>query len=190
MLNRRARLLVLLLPCVCAALIAVPTAAQSGPQPASDSSIVYLPAILGTPSIEQQVVDLTNQERARVGCQPLTISPQLSAAAEGHSKDMALNNFFSHNGSNGSTPWERMQEAGYRYSAAAENIAAAQPTAALVVTAWMNSKVHRDNILNCQLREIGIGYYDQSDDQSDVHLDDGSMSGPFHYYWTQDFGTP
>jgi uncharacterized protein YkwD len=46
------------------------------------------------------VVNLVNQERANEGCEPLTINGQLTAAAVGHSTDMALNDFFSHTGSN------------------------------------------------------------------------------------------
>ena len=48
----------------------------------------------------------------------------LDAAAYGHSQDMGVNNFLSHTGSNGSTPWDRMRAAGYQYSSAGENIAA------------------------------------------------------------------
>jgi uncharacterized protein YkwD len=59
----------------------------------------------------------------------------------------------------------------------------------------MNSSGHRTNILNCNYREIGIGYYYQADDQGDVDLGDNTQGnpvygGPFYYYWTQVFGRP
>lgn len=129
------------------------------------------------PSPAQQVVDLVNQERAKAGCQPLAVSPQLTAAAQGHSEDMATNDFFSHTGSNGASPWERIEAAGYQYSAAAENIAFGPSTAAGVMQMWMASSDHRRNILNCGLRDIGVGYATHPNTS-------------YAPYWTQDFATP
>jgi hypothetical protein len=40
------------------------------------------------------------------------------------------------------------------------------------------------------LRNLGVGYYAQMDDQANVRLETGQLSGPFRYYWTQDFGSP
>lgn len=126
---------------------------------------------------ETSVVELTNAERAKNGCGPLAINATLTTVARAHSKDMAVNKFFDHNSQDGRTPFDRMKAAGYTYSMAAENIAAGQPTAASVVTAWMNSAGHRANILNCKLTQIGVGVY--------------RLSGsPYGVYWTQDFGTP
>jgi uncharacterized protein YkwD len=173
-----------------AGLSAAPAAAQTGVEPASGKFAIYLPFVAtGPSSIAQQVVVLVNQARAGVGCSPLGISSQLTASAQGHSQDMALNDFFSHTGSNGSSPWDRMAAAGYS-GGAAENLAAGYPTAAAVMAAWMKSPGHRANMLNCSLSEIGIGFYDQPGDQPNVRLDDGDTSGPFRYYWTQDFGAP
>ena len=80
---------------------------------ARSSRITYLPAVAATPLadlLEWQAVELTNQERLRNGCSvPLAVSPQLSAAARGHSRDMAVNNFFGHTGSDGSTLAGRIQ---------------------------------------------------------------------------------
>jgi uncharacterized protein YkwD len=82
----------------------------------------------------------------------------------------------------------RVQATGYNYAMLAENIAAGDATAQAVVNAWMGSPLHRSNILDCSLREIGIGYYYQPVDQANVRNDDGTLKGPFYYYWTQDFG--
>lgn len=123
------------------------------------------------------MVSLTNAERAKAGCGALTINATLTSVARAHSKDMAVNGYFDHNSQDGRTPFQRMSQAGYTYSAAAENIAAGQPTAQAVVTAWMNSAGHRANILNCALTQIGVGVYRAS-------------GSPYGVYWTQDFGTP
>ena len=82
---------------------------------------------------EAQVLVLVNQKRAAgatcggVAYPPvpaLTLDERLRCAARKHSKDMSVNGFFSHTGSDGSTPWARMNSAGYTYTRAAENIAA------------------------------------------------------------------
>lgn len=129
----------------------------------------------------QQVTQLTNQERAKAGLPPLKLNPVLSKVALGHSEDMANNDFFSHTSSSGSSVFDRIKVAGYTYSTAAENIAAGQSTPEAVVAAWMNSPGHRANILSPSLTEIGVGFY---------FLKNDSGQAPYHYYWTQDFGTP
>jgi uncharacterized protein YkwD len=123
------------------------------------------------------VVTLTNAERAKAGCRPLTVDATLTAVAQAHSQDMATNDYFDHNSQDGMTPFDRMTAAGYRFSTAAENIAAGQRTPQDVMTAWMNSPGHRANILNCALTQIGVGYATDS-------------SSDYGVYWTQDFGTP
>ena len=123
----------------------------------------------GFSEFEQQVVALTNQIRAQNGLTPLTLDLKLNASAEAHSQDMAIQNYFSHQGRNGSLPWDRMRSQGYTYSRAAENIAFGQSTPEQVVNDWMNSEGHRRNILDPNLKDIGVGYYNG--------------------YWTQNFGT-
>jgi uncharacterized protein YkwD len=153
---------------------------------------VYLPLLARTAavvSIEQRITDLTNEHRRQQGCAvALVLSAQLSAAASAHSRDMALHDLFSHTGSDGSTMISRAVAAGYNYSRLAENLSAGQSTPEEVVAGWMNSPGHRANLLNCALREIGVGYYEQPDDQSNVRLDSGAISGPYRHYWTQDLG--
>ncbi|MEB3214165.1 MAG: CAP domain-containing protein [Leptolyngbyaceae bacterium] len=129
----------------------------------------------------QRVLDLTNAERAKAGLSPLRLDSKLTNVAHAHSRSMAVDDFFSHTGSDGSTPFERIEEGGYRYRSAAENIAAGYSTPESVVTAWMNSAGHRANILNANLQEIGIGYYFAANDVGSVR---------YNSYWTQAFGTP
>ena len=125
-----------------------------------------------------EVVRLTNEERAAAGCQPLVVHDSLAAAATAHSEDMAAHRELSHTGSDGRSAPERALGAGYAYRMIAENVAVGQWGAVEVVRAWMNSPVHRTNILNCELREIGIGAARSPDDPSR------------ETYWTQLFGIP
>jgi len=70
-----------------------------------------------------QVVDLINVERTEYDLDPLEIDSQLSQAAQVHTESMANDDFFSHYGIDGSSPFDRIQDTGYQYSTAAENIA-------------------------------------------------------------------
>jgi uncharacterized protein YkwD len=144
-----------------------PTAAPTGSAtPTSGAS----PSTVGT-ALENEVVRLTNVERAKAGCGALKHDAQLHTAAYNHSADMSAKNYFDHNSQNGQSFADRIKAAGYVFTAAAENIAKGYPTAQAVVQGWMNSPGHRQNILNCAYTEIGVGYV--------------AAGGP---YWTQDFG--
>ena len=181
---RIALLLAVLLTCMTRA---TPTRSRA----ASSDFRVYLPLLTRTtqPSIAEQVIYLANQQRQQHGCAALVLSAQLTAAASAHSQDMALHDLFSHTGSNGSTMVSRALATGYSYSLLAENLAAGASTAEAVMTGWMSSAGHRANILNCDLHELGVGFFVQPDDQSNVRLDNGHLGGPYRYYWTQDFGS-
>ncbi|WP_242048849.1 CAP domain-containing protein [Planktothrix sp. FACHB-1365] len=132
-------------------------------------------------SFEQRVFELTNQERLNAGLLPLTYNYQLEAAAETHSQNMALQDFYAHNGVDGTTPWDRITATGYNFSWAAENIYASPTTPEAAVEGWMNSPLHRANILDPNLTEIGVGYYYLANDTGNVN---------WNHYWTQNFGTP
>ncbi|MEG4442550.1 CAP domain-containing protein [Microcoleus sp. AT9_B5] len=127
-----------------------------------------------------RVLELTNIERGKLSLSPLTLNTQLLNAAENHSQNMALQDFFSHTGKDGSSLGSRISATGYQFSAAAENIAAGSSTPEQVVSSWMNSSGHRANILNPNLKEIGIGYYFLADDTGTEN---------WNHYWTQVFAT-
>jgi uncharacterized protein YkwD len=135
-------------------------------------------------NMESQVLTLVNQRRAAgatcggVNKPPvpaLTLDSRLRCAARKHSKDMGDKNFFSHTGSNGSTPWQRITLAGYTYTAAGENISAGYTTASAAVNGWMASTGHCNNIMSPSFKHLGVGYYARA----------GST---YTHYWTQDFG--
>jgi uncharacterized protein YkwD len=132
-------------------------------------------------ALTDRVFVLVNQYRTQAGLKPLRLDARLNAAAQAHSQDMALNDFFSHTGSSGSTADRRILAAGYNYATVGENIAAGFSTPEGVVAAWMNSPSHRDNILHPLLEEVGVGLY---------FLENDGGEARFEYYWTQDFGKP
>jgi uncharacterized protein YkwD len=128
-------------------------------------------------SKEAQVLQLTNNERAKAGCGPLRTNSALTRAADLHATDMVVHHFFDHNSQDGRSPFDRMKAAGFTGGAMAENIAVGYSSAAAVVDGWMHSEGHRRNILNCSYTMIGIGY-----DSGQVKPEWGNGS------WVQDFG--
>jgi uncharacterized protein YkwD/stress response protein SCP2 len=122
-----------------------------------------------------EVILLTNRERGKHGLGQLAANKQLAEAAQMHSADMAVRNFFDHQNPEGAQCWDRAQLVGYRYRKIAENIAAGQRSPEEVVEGWMNSPGHRANILDGELTEIGVGL---------------AAGGSYGTYWTQVFGTP
>lgn len=162
---------------------------KSASQQLSENS-VFLPLITAgqakaTPShdsiiLEAQVLEAVNSIRQTHGCPALSLSPELSAAARQHSYDMAYNDFYSHSGSDGSDSAVRAEQAGYNWLSVAEIIAVGPDTVDGVVQLWMNSPRHRADILDCEMRETGIGF---------VYLEDDPGSVTWHAYWTELFGT-
>ncbi len=128
-----------------------------------------------------QIVQLTNAFRQQNGLAPLTLNNRLTSAAQIHAQDMALQDFVSHTGADGSSIGDRISATGYRWSLAAENIAAGYQTAAAAVQGWIDSPGHRANLLDPQLTEIGVGYYFLANDPGQE---------VWNSYWTQAFGAP
>ena len=127
----------------------------------------------GLVALENQVLALTNSERAKQDCPALRLDTRLRTAARAYSEEMLRYGAWNHVGHDGSDPGDRMRRAGYDTSGGwAENIAKGYSTPEAVMKAWMNSTGHRKNILNCDLRALGVG----------VVRGDGRL------YWTQDFG--
>src|SRR3954447_11301480 len=117
-----------------------------------------------------------NAYRQSKGLKPLVATRSLDVSSYKHSYDMGVKRYFSHTGSDGSSPWTRMAREGYTYNTTkGENIAAGYATADTVFTAWKNSAGHNANMLNPNFKAIGIGMV--------------SVSGsPYGTYWTTDFG--
>jgi uncharacterized protein YkwD len=131
-----------------------------------------------------RVIARTNSYRVANGCPALTVNAILMGTAQGHSQEMALRDYVGHNSADGTSPWDRIRAAGYNYRLVAENIAWGATSPEQVVDAWFfespPNDAHRKNILNCGLREIGVGYYYLANDPGKITA---------HTYWTQDFGT-
>ncbi len=129
---------------------------------------------------ESKILRLINKERAKHKLGKLSVNAKLYTAARKHSLDMACNNYFSHDSPDGTTPFDRIRDAGYNYRIAAENLYAGNGSynnPAKAVEAWMNSEGHRKNILTAELKHIGISY---------VYTSSSTYGG----YYTVTFGAP
>ena len=103
-----------------------------------------------------QLLSVTNSNRQALGLSPLTYNVTLSQAAALKAQDMFLNDYWAHTSPEGKTPWVFIQQAGYTYTVAGENLAKNFSTSQGVVDAWMASPTHRDNIIKPSYRDIGF----------------------------------
>ncbi len=106
---------------------------------------------------EFQLFDLTNAARVNHGLLPLTWDNGVKKTARKHSLDMADNNYFSHTNREGKSPFDRMEEDDVAFRTAGENLAYGQMSSIFAHEGLMNSKGHRDNILQSHYEYLGVG---------------------------------
>ena len=140
------------------------------PEPSETSEPTAAPDV--SEQYIQKVLELVNVERKNEGLSELQLDSTLCQAAEVRAKEISV--LFEHTRPNGTQCFTAMDELGYRYMAAGENIAAGQATPEKVVDSWMHSEGHRANILSSSFSRIGIGYYALSNDI-------------YGHYWVQMF---
>lgn len=102
------------------------------------------------------IVNLVNEERESLGLQSLRENSTLDKAAMLKAQDMIAKGYFSHQSPKGVSPWYWFKSAGYKYNIAGENLAIGFLDSGEVYQAWMNSPLHKANILNQNFQEIGI----------------------------------
>ncbi|HEY7158971.1 MAG TPA: CAP domain-containing protein [Gemmataceae bacterium] len=108
---------------------------------------------------EQTLLELLNKERVKKELPPLRPNPLLFKVARAHSANMAKQEKMEHV-LDGKNPGQRVLAAGYDYGKVSENIAVSEgPGAALtvIVKDWMESEIHRENLLSDKVTETGLG---------------------------------
>lgn len=103
------------------------------------------------------LTDIVNENREEGGLGALERSEKLSKAAQLKAQHMAENGYFAHFSPQGVSPWHWMNTAGYDYVYAGENLAMDFADSADVVRAWMDSRLHRENILEPKFTQVGFG---------------------------------
>ncbi len=139
-------------------------------------NLIYPGDVLNIPSInsgvldyENEVIRQVNEIRRNYGLSELSANWQLSRVARYKSQDMHDKHYFSHTSPTYGSPFDMMKAFNISYRYAGENIAMGYTSPTAVVNGWMKSTGHRENILNKNFTEIGVGY-----------VADGN-------YWTQMF---
>jgi uncharacterized protein YkwD len=146
-----------------------PAKAQSGYDPTVQTQMLLYD--------EANTVYQGNLARRDNGIPPLRWNLQLTHAARWFSWDSTENrpdDFCGHQDTLDGWPGDRAYAFGYLGGAGAENAFCAYLSPADAIQGWMNSQGHRDNLLDPNSREIGLGYYRRDSDGRG--------------YVTQDFG--
>ncbi|MFW6110398.1 MAG: CAP domain-containing protein [Patescibacteria group bacterium] len=120
------------------------------------------PNVLGfaTDISVEEIVSLTNQERAEQGLSTLEMDSKLAEAAHRKALDMFENDYWAHVSPDGKEPWDFIDESGYVYLSAGENLAKDFNHSDSVVRAWLKSPSHRENLLGDNFDEIGVAVVD------------------------------
>ena len=120
---------------------------------------------------ESEFLALTNAERAAHGVAPLRLDPELVSAAEAKDYDMDTKDYWDHfRPGDNKAPWDFIDEAGYDYRVAGENLARGFRTPEGVTKAWMNSPAHRANLLSPKYTDVGFASIISYDTGSPVLL--------------------
>lgn len=114
-------------------------------------------------AMEGSIACLINEERATYGVQPVQPNASLRQAALSHSADMVSQGYFEHTSPAGVTFVDRIAATGYTHGARSwdvgENLVwgtGPLSTPRSLVTSWMNSPPHRENLLRARFRQLGI----------------------------------
>lgn len=108
---------------------------------------------------EQRTLELINKYRRENGLSDLKPFSELQAVAKLKAEDLVCNDYFAHNSPNLGTPFEMLKDNGVDYLIAGENLAGS-PTPEKAVQAWIDSPLHRDNILEEKFAYTGISVID------------------------------
>ncbi len=104
----------------------------------------------------QQILLLTNDIRRQHHLPPVRDNILLDKAAEEKAHDMLRNKYFGHFSPTGVSPWYWIDNVGYDYHYAGENLALNFFDSKEVIKAWLNSPRHRENLLNAHYQDMGI----------------------------------
>ncbi len=104
------------------------------------------------------LLQTTNSHRSGNGKGDLTLNQQLASAAQAKANDMIARNYWSHATPDGQQPWVFLDNAGYKYLKAGENLAYGFATSGDAVVGWMNSPTHQANMLDGAFTEVGFGF--------------------------------
>ncbi|WP_417262772.1 CAP domain-containing protein [Celeribacter sp.] len=128
-------------------------AADVRPLPKATVSV----AVSNSQTTTQDLLTAMNAERRAKGLRKLRLDPALSKAAQAHVNDMMRRQYFAHISPEGARPIHRAAKQGYKGCLVAENLSYSWKSVDLAMAGWMRSDGHRANLLNRDMRDVGIG---------------------------------
>jgi uncharacterized protein YkwD len=133
-----------------------------------------------TARIQFRMLDSVNSLRSAAGVAPLSLNAQLNAAAATHARDMAVQNRPWHFGSDGSSPIDRAQRAGYRGTVLGENISETYESELETIAAWMTQDDTREVITDPAGRDLGVAFFQEESGKIwwAMLIGDGGSMGP------------
>lgn len=111
--------------------------------------------------IQFRMLDSVNSLRQAAGVSPVQLDPSLNAAAETHARDMSLQNRPWLFGSDGSSPLDRANRAGFQGRVLGENISESYETELETLAAWMRDASTRSVILDPAARRMGFAWFQE-----------------------------
>lgn len=119
-------------------------------------AVFFVPASEASDITSNIVVLLVNKARSAANITTLKKNDLLQQAAEEKAQDMIENDYFAHVSPQGKSPWHWIEKNNYDYVYAGENLAINFTNSEDQQQAWMDSPLHRKNILNPNYDEIGV----------------------------------
>lgn len=124
-------------------------------------SIMFLPtAAWLTPDVlmeqENEIVRMTNELRQSKQVNELSENNKLRSAAYERAEDMFVKQYFAHISPDGNRFSKWIDESGYYYAVAGENLAMGFVDASGVMEGWKASPTHYDNLIDPDYRDIGV----------------------------------
>ncbi len=124
----------------------------------SDNSVVS-PEVS---TIAKEVLAQINSARKKEGLAALSLSEQLGVIAQARALEQAKMGTISHSRPDGSEWYTILVEYGMPAAGCGENLAMNYTSPSAVVKAWLESAVHKSNIMNVYYQYMGIGYYEEN----------------------------
>lgn len=132
------------------------TTGETGNEQPTSITPVAADRLQSEPALEEQMLNLINEERQKVGLNNLVADEELREVARNHSRDMWIRGYFDHINLDGQDPFDRIRAAKIDFVNAGENLALA-PSIDIAHFGLMRSPTHRDNILSDAFGRVGIG---------------------------------
>lgn len=158
-----------------AGILCLAALAACAPQPTVTAGGVRIIQPAETNAILVRHVDTVNALRSERGRPPVTLSARLTAAARTHARDMSVQQRAWHFGSDGTSPKDRAQRAGFAGRILGENISESFDDEVTLFQSWLSDPLTRRVMLDPRATDIGFGWYQEPN---------GKL------WWVQIFGGP